>query len=70
MGQMNAFNKDDVQAELRAVIAEAHGNQTLHTIDWANMQLRRCVFSCQLNMMSCCSICCGLWCQLGNFEGT
>lgn len=40
---MTPFNKDEVQAELRAVIAEAHGNGTLHTIDWGGMQLRRYV---------------------------
>lgn len=37
---MTQFNKDEVQAELRAVIAEAHANGTLHTIDWGGMQLR------------------------------
>ncbi|KZP26628.1 hypothetical protein FIBSPDRAFT_909162 [Athelia psychrophila] len=40
MKQMTSYNKDEVQAELRAVIAEAHGNGTLHTIDWGGMQLR------------------------------
>lgn len=41
MGQMTEFNKEDVQTELRLVIADAHANQRLWTTDWAGVQLKR-----------------------------
>ena len=43
MGQMTDFNRDDVQSELRTIIADAHIHQRLWTTDWAGMQLQRCV---------------------------
>ena len=44
MGQMTGFNREEVQTELREIIADAHSNRTLWTTDWAGMQLQRCVF--------------------------
>lgn len=43
MGQMTDFNREEVQTELREVIAEAHAHHQLWTTDWAGMQLKRCV---------------------------
>lgn len=49
MGQMTDFNREEVQSELRAIIADAHLNQRLWTTDWAGMQLQRCAhFSLRL----------------------
>jgi len=39
---MTDFNREEVQSELRAIIADAHLNQRLWTTDWAGMQLQRC----------------------------
>lgn len=38
---MTDFNREEVQTELRAIIADAHINQRLWTTDWAGMQLQR-----------------------------
>jgi len=39
---MNDANRDEAQAELRQVIADAFTAKTLWTTDWAGVQLQRC----------------------------
>lgn len=41
---MNDANRDEAQAELRQVIADAFTAKTLWTTDWAGVQLQRCRF--------------------------
>lgn len=42
---MNDANRDEAQAELRQVIADAFTAKTLWTTDWAGVQLQRYRFS-------------------------
>ncbi|KAF8884983.1 SAC3/GANP/Nin1/mts3/eIF-3 p25 family-domain-containing protein [Infundibulicybe gibba] len=41
LGQMTDTNRTEAQAELRQVIADAFGSQSLWTTDWAGVQLQR-----------------------------
>ncbi|KAF8449072.1 SAC3/GANP/Nin1/mts3/eIF-3 p25 family-domain-containing protein [Boletus edulis BED1] len=45
LGQMNDANRNEAQAELRQVIADAFTAKTLWTTDWSGVQLQRCRFS-------------------------
>ncbi|TFK25588.1 hypothetical protein FA15DRAFT_590095 [Coprinopsis marcescibilis] len=42
LGQMSDSNRQEAQAELRQVIADAFEKSTLWTTDWAGVQLQRC----------------------------